>query len=123
MSKTNHMKNYSKSTNQSHLQLLAIEVYKSLMHLNSGFMRSYFSEKLLPYKLRNGNSLQLPHVKLYLFEIKSLPFRGSTLWNNLPFSVKKSKTLNEFKNKLKTLIKLKTLTLINYIHCTCVVCH
>ena len=45
------------SIHQRHLQFLATEVYKSLMHLNPGFMWSYFSEKPLPYDLRNGNSL------------------------------------------------------------------
>ena len=41
------------------------------MHLNTGSMRPYFSEKPLPYNLRNGNSLQLPHVKLDRFGINS----------------------------------------------------
>ena len=106
--------NKSASIHQRHLQFLAIEVYKSLMHLNLGFMWSYFSEKPLPYNFRNGNSVQLPHVKSCRFGINSLCFRGSMLWNNLPFSVKISETLTEFKNKLKTL---------RNIHCTCVVCH
>ena len=52
--------NKSASIHQRHLQFLAIEVYKSLMHLNPGFMWSYFFEKPLPYNLRSGNSLQLP---------------------------------------------------------------
>ena len=83
------------------------------MHLNPGFMCSYFSEKSLSYNLRNGNSLQLPHVKSYRFGINSLRFTGSMLWNNLPFSVKNSETLTDFKNKLKTLAN---------IHCACEVC-
>ena len=67
--------NKSASIHQRHLQFLAIEVYKSLMHLNPEFMWSYFSEKPLPFNLRNRNSLQLPHVKTYCFGIKSLRFR------------------------------------------------
>ena len=83
-----------------------------MKELNPGFMWSYFSEKPLPYNLRNGNSLQLPHVNSYRLGINSLCFRGSMLWNNLPFSVKNSETLTEFKNKLKE----------KKIHCTCVAC-
>ena len=83
------------------------------MHLNPGFMWSYFSEKPLPCNLRNENSLQLPHVKSYRFGINSLRFRGTMLWNNLPFSVKNRETLTEFKKKLKT---------FGNIHFTCVVC-
>ena len=67
------------------------------MHLNPGFLWSYFSEKPLPYNLRNGNSLKLPQVKSYRFRINSLHFRGGMLWNNLPFSVKNSETLIELK--------------------------
>ena len=67
------------SIHQRHLQFLAIEVYKPLMHLNPGFMWAYFSEKPLPYNLRNGNSLQLPHVKPYRFGMNSLSFRGNML--------------------------------------------
>ena len=103
----------SASIHQRHLQFLVLEVYKSLMHLNPGFMWSYFSEKPLPYNLRNGNSLQLPHVKSYRFGINSLRFRGSLLRNNFPFSVKNTETLTEFKNKLN---------ILGNIHCTCVLC-
>ena len=45
--------NKSNSIHQRHSQFIAIEVYKSLMHLNPGFMWSYFSEKPLPYNIRN----------------------------------------------------------------------
>ena len=83
------------------------------MHLKPGFMWSYVSEKPLPYNLRNENSLQLPHVKSYHFGINSLCFREGMSWDNLPFPVKDSETLTEFKNKLKAL---------ENIHCTCVVC-
>ena len=63
--------NKSAYIHQRHLQFLAIDVYKSLMHLNTVSMRPHFSEKPLPYNLRNGNSLQLPHVKLDRFGINS----------------------------------------------------
>ena len=105
--------NKSASIHQRHVQFLAIEVYKPLIHLKPGFMWSYFSEKQLLYNIRNGNSLELPHVKSYCFGINLLRFRESTLWNNLPFSVKINETLTELKNKLKT---------FRNIHCTCVVC-
>ena len=50
--------NKSATIHQGHLQFLAIEVYKPLMYLKSGFMWSYISEKPLPFNLRSGNSLQ-----------------------------------------------------------------
>ena len=41
------------SIHQRHLQFLAVEVFKSLMHLNPEFMWVYIDEKPIPYDLRN----------------------------------------------------------------------
>ena len=101
------------SIHQRHLRYLAIEVFKSIMHLNPQFMWSYFEEKPMPYNLRDGSKLVLPKTKSSRFGINSLQFRGSVLWNNLPVSLKNCQILNEFKRELKNLGK---------IHCTCLVC-
>jgi len=105
--------NNSLSIHQRHLRLLAIEVFKSIMHLNPQFMWSYFEEKTIPYSLRNGSKLTLPKTKSSRFGINSLRFRGSLLWNNLPMTLKNCQDLNEFKQELKNL---------GNIHCTCLVC-
>ena len=76
------------SINQRYLLYLAIEVFKSIMHLNPQFMWSYFEEKPMPYNLRDGSKLVLPKTKSSRFGINSLRFRGSLSWNNLPVSVK-----------------------------------
>ena len=83
------------------------------MHLNSQFMWSYFKEKQMPYNLRDGSKLVLSKTKSSRFDINSLKFRGSILWNNLPVSLKNCQSLNEFKGELKNL---------GSIHCTCIVC-
>ena len=72
------------------------------MHLNPGFMWHIYLKN--HYLIILGmETLQLPQVKSYHFGLKSLRFRVSMLWNNLPFSIKSSETLTEFKNKLNTL--------------------
>ena len=101
------------STHQRHLQYLALEVFKSLMHLNPEFMWSYFNEKPITYDLRKGTKVFLPPVKSFRLGLNSVHFRGSILWNNLPSSIKNSQTINEFKVKLKNL---------GNTHCTCGVC-
>ena len=101
------------SIHQKHLRCLAIEVFKSIMHLNPQFMWSYFEVKPMPYDLRDVSKLTLPKTKSARFGLNSLKFRGSVLWNNLPYSVKNCQTLNEFKLQLKNL---------GNIHCTCLVC-
>ena len=105
--------NNALSIHQRHLRYLAIEVFKSIMHLNPQFMWSYFEEKPMPYNLRDGSKLVLPKTKSSRFGINSLQFRGSFLWNNLPVSLKNCQSLNEFKRELKNL---------GNIHCTYLVC-
>ena len=102
--------NNNVSIHQRHLQYLALEVFKSLMHLNPEFMWSYFNENPIPYDLRKGIKVFLPQFKSFRFDLNSIRFRGSILWNNLPSSIKNSQTINEFKVKLKNL---------GNIYCTC----
>ena len=101
------------SIHQRHLQYLAFEVFKSLMHLNPEFMWSYFNENPIPYDLREGFKVFLPPVKSFRLGLNSIHFRGSILWNNLPSSIENSQTVNEFKVKVKN---------FGNIHCTCSVC-
>ena len=65
------------SIHQRHLRYLAIEVFKSIMHLNPQFLWSYFEEKRVPYNLKDGSKLVLPKTKSSRFSINSLQFRGS----------------------------------------------
>ena len=102
------------SIHQRRLRYLAIEVFKSIMHLNPQFMWSSFEEKPISFNLRDGSKLVLPKTKSSRFGIDSLRFRGSLLQNNLHASVKNCQSLNEFKLELKNL---------GNIHCTYLVFH
>ena len=97
---------------QKHLRILALEVFKSITHVNPEFMWSYFNENTIPYNLRNGNRLLLPPAKSVKFGINSLILRGSLLWNNFSLNLKSCQTIDEFKLELKKLGR---------IHCTCTV--
>ena len=78
------------------MRILALEVFKSIMHFDPESMWSYFNENTIPYNLRNGNRLLLPSAKSVKFGINSLTFRGSLLWNNLPLNLKSCQTIDEF---------------------------
>ena len=54
------------SIHQRHLRYLAIEVFKSIMHLNPQFMWSYFEEKPMPYNLRDGSKLVYQKLNLHV---------------------------------------------------------
>ena len=58
------------SVHKRHLRYLAIEAFKTIMHLNLQFMWSNFEEKPMPYilqfhalLLRHSNKLILPKAK------------------------------------------------------------
>ena len=57
------------SIHQGHLRYLAIEVFKSIMHLNLQFMWCYFEEKPMPYTLRDGNLQNLPDLVLIHYNL------------------------------------------------------
>ena len=97
------------SIHQKHLRIFALEVYKSIMQFNPGFMWHCFNTNPIPYNLRKGRRLLIPPAK----SVISVTFRGSLLWNNLPLRLKNSQTIDDFKSELKNLGK---------IHCTWTVC-
>ena len=53
------------------------------------------------YDLRKKNLCKLPKAKTIPYEVESLSFRGSFLWNTLDDNVKQELTLARFKNKIR----------------------
>ena len=80
-------------THQRHLQVLAIEIYKSKNKLNPSFMWKTYKEKNIPYSRRRGTSFSIPNVNTQKYRINSTDFRGSDMWNILPTQFKKFKFL------------------------------
>ena len=58
------------------------------MHLNTELMRFYFNENPIPSALQKGTKVFLPPIKSFRLGLNSVHFRASTLWNNLPSSIK-----------------------------------
>ena len=63
-------------------------------------MWNFFERNDIPYNVRQGDLLLLLTARSTRYDVNSLAFRGSLLWNNLSSQVNKSRTLGEFKNKL-----------------------
>ncbi len=55
---------------QKNLQVLMIEIHKSVNGLNPRFMKDIFVERKLPYNLRTSKSIILPHAKTSSFATK-----------------------------------------------------
>ena len=80
------------------------EIFKAVNGLSPVFVADIFE---IPdhtrYFLRSGSRLCIPPTKTVTYGTRSLNFMGSLLWNRLPKSIKDSATINEFKNRLKSL--------------------
>ena len=66
------------------------------------------------FNLQIGDTVYLPPARSSCYEINSLVFRVSSLWNVVLNNVKQSYNKEEFKLKSKNL---------ENIQCKCVVCH
>ena len=91
-------RNNSVSVHQKNLQLLLIEIFKTINGLNPPIMKEVFVSRHIPYNLRTGNELELPNAKTGII--------------SLPREIKESQSLETFKTKIKT-IKLQ---------CSCRLC-
>ena len=100
------VQNNEVSIRQKQLRTLATEIYKSLTDVNPDFMKNYFSIKEIPYSSRNGSALKISSARSTYYEINSIHFRACVLWNKLPYSLKESQSLPEFKNMIKTIRKI-----------------
>ena len=91
----------SVSVNQKNLRFLVTEIYKSTTQINPEFMWPYFTYNNISYNLRKGPILYLPSTHSTYYGTNSVNFRGSLVWNNLSRDIKSSKSLSEFKIKIK----------------------
>ena len=98
---------------QRHLQFLLMEIYKSNVTFNRKFMWSYCKYREVPYNLRRGPVLSIPPAKSTIYGTNSVHFLGSLIWNKLPYLVKSSRLVSEFKNVIRK---------IGNIHCEFMIC-
>ena len=76
-------------------------VFKALSELFPDYLSSMLTERSTPgYVLRNSTNklnVRLPRTN---DRKKSFSYRGATLWNSLPCSLRQVKSLNHFKQLL-----------------------
>ena len=94
-------KSNSVSVHSRNLQLLPIEIYKTVNNLNPTFMTQVFVAKDVSYKFHENNSLALPKAKTTLYCIDTIRFIEQKLWQTLPIEIKESQSLETFKQKIK----------------------
>ena len=96
---------------RKNLELLLIEIYKSVNSLNPEFMWDIFSTVNSKYALRSVQNVKIPK-SLSTMGKKSFVFRGALAWNNLSKSIKEAPSHLAFKEALKS----------EPIYCHCKIC-
>ena len=97
------------------LRNLCVEIYKIINKLNPEFMNNIFKVKENKRLVREQYKLNLetPKWNQVTFGAKSLKVYGPKVWNSLPFHIKTSKNLIQFKSLIKNW---------NGNSCSCTVC-
>ena len=94
-------KDKSFTIHHRNLQKLATEMYKVYNDLSPSLVKSIFPEKKVPYNLRNKNPFKSTNVRTVFHGTETIRFRGPKVWELVPDEIKTSKTLIEFKNKIR----------------------
>ena len=95
------MKDNSVSIHHRNLQRLATEIFKIKNNLAPLFMNEIFCDSTPPYNLRNNATLRTSNIKWVYNGSETISHRGPQIWALVPDSIKCSKSLVEFKIKIK----------------------
>ena len=89
------------SIHTRHLQILMVEVYKTLHQTNPKLLWDIFCFKNVPYNLRATSLVKLPSARTVTYGTNSLQFKASLIWNGLPNDIKSCENVIAFKRKIK----------------------
>ena len=84
------------------LRILATELYKTKENLAASMLHEIFEQVYIQYNLRSQTDFQLGSVKTVYCDLRALRYLGPKIWNIVPFEIKNSKTLAQFKMKIKS---------------------
>ena len=88
---------------QTNLQILATEIYKKKNDLGREIMKHIFHLVQKPYDLRNDSILQRRRNFILYFGTESISSLAPKIWEIAPCETKNAKSLDIFKEKIKTL--------------------
>ena len=86
---------------KKNLQILMVEIHKTINHLNPAYIWEFFIKKDVPCNLRINDLCKIPSVNSQRYGIRSLSFRGSLLWNALSDEIKLATSINNFKKEIR----------------------
>ena len=103
----------SMSVHHRNLRKLATEMYKARNNLSPTPIQGIFNKHVNTHDLRNNRCWEIMKARTVHYGTETIRYRGPKTWEMLPLSIKGSKTITEFKAKVK---------LWEPIDCTCRLC-
>ena len=95
-------KDISVRSHHKNLQVLVNDIFKVKNDLAPDIMKGVFELKEPPYNLRSeSNHFTRRNVKTTYYGLLSIKQLAPQIWELVPQSIKKYKTLNELKSKIK----------------------
>ena len=91
----------SVTVHQKNLQKLATEMYKVNNHLSPLPMQGIFKEHVNTHDLRKHRNWEITKVRTVYYGLETIRYRGLKTWEIVPLEIQESKTLVEFKAKIK----------------------
>ena len=90
---------------QRNIQVLTLEIYKTLNNLNPVFMKEIFCLKRHIYSTRNQN-LIYPNPHSVIYGLESFGYKATQLWNAIPREIQESNNMSTFKRYNSTQYKI-----------------
>ena len=94
-------KDNSFTVHHRNIQSLAIELFKVKENLSNTIMSDILKTRTLPYNLRPNTDFARSVVNTNIFDLNSLRYFASKVWNIVPTDIKNASNLNTFKNKIR----------------------
>ena len=92
----------SVTIHQRNLQILALEMFKVLQNLTPEIMNEVFPLKTpLNYELRRPREFYTRPIRTVHYGTESIGFLAPKIWEIVPYNIKESSTIIEFKRKIK----------------------